>query len=169
MGFIDSVIASMEKVTDKDARHFGRKGMRWGVTTLPDGSTKGTPVAVKAVPGKAVKTSGGKGVKPSEDAIKVAEKKQIAKKSTTDALSNQELQAVVTRMQLEANYSRLAAQTKSPGKQFIDRMLGNKKQLDSVLAATGNTEVPGQIKSMLKDAASVGDTISKTDLSKIGK
>lgn len=165
MGFIDSVITSMEKVGAADALQYGRKGMRWGVTTLPDGSTKGTPVAVKAVPGKGVKTSGGKGVKPSEDAIKVATKKQIAKKSTTDALSNQELQAVVTRMQLEANYQRLSAQTKSPGRQFIEKLIKNPQERDKFLDAAGNSPVTKQI----KDALAVGDTISKTDLSKIGK
>lgn len=165
MGFIDSVIVSMEKVKASDAVQYGRKGMRWGVSTLPDGTTKGTPVAVKAVPGKGVKTSGGKGVAPAQDAIDAATKKQVAKKSTTDALSNKELQAVVTRMQLEANFARLSAQTKSPGRLFIEKLIKNPNERDKFLDAAGKSPVTKQF----KDAMSVGDTIGKTDLSKIGK
>lgn len=165
MGFIDSVLTAMEKVSSSDALQYGRKGMRWGVTTLPDGTTKGEPVAVKAIPGKGVKTSGGKGVAPSADAIDAATKKQVAKKSTTDALSNKDLQAVVTRMQLEANYSRLSAQTKSPGRQFIEKLIKNPQERDKFLDAAGKSPITTQI----KDALSVGDTIGKTDLSKVGK
>lgn len=165
MGFIDSVLASIERVSSDDALQYGRKGMRWGVRTQPDGTTKGEPVAVKAVPGKGVKTSGGKGVAPSADAIDAATKKQVAKKSTTDALSNKELQAVVTRMQLEASYKRLSDQTKSPGRAFIEKLIKNPNERDKFLEAAGNSPVTKQF----KDAMSVGDTIGKTDLSKIGK
>lgn len=145
------------EVLDRHLAHYGRKGMKWGVTTLSDGTT----VKTAAVPGKKVKTEGGKGAKPSEDAIKARVGRQVAKSSSTDALSNQELQAVVTRMQLEANYKRLTAEDKTAGQKFISRFFLNQKQrekdLENIesLYGTGATVVT---------AARVGQDIKKMKL-----
>lgn len=136
-GFLDGLLTALESYKPgKDASHYGKKGMRWGVTTLPDGTQTGNPraaVQVKQKPGKAVKTSGGRERSASEDAIAAKVGKQIARKSSTDALSNAELQAVVTRMQLEQNFTRLATPQKSAGRKFIENMLFNKQQRDNML------------------------------------
>lgn len=117
-------------------KHYGKKGMRWGVTTNPDGTTSGKPVAVGQRDGKKVKTKGGEERPAHPDAIKAAVGKQIAKKSSTDALSNQELQAVVTRMQLEANYSKLNSQNVSAGRAFINAIIGkNPKAVETNVKA----------------------------------
>lgn len=146
-GFIDRFLA-----------HYGVPGMKWGVRK-PAGAPPGpaSEVTVKATPGKRVKTSGGEKRPASEDAVKAATARQVAKKSTTDALSNQELQAVVSRMQLEANYQRLNAQNVSAGKKFIQAMLSNKQQRESALTAAN------QIHDAII-AKKVGDDISKVKL-----
>lgn len=76
--------------------HYGIKGMRWGVRKSEhEGGTraKRAPVPVSADKARA-----------QEHAAK------IGKKGDTSALSNQELQQLVQRMNLEQQYSRLAAQ-----------------------------------------------------------
>lgn len=145
--------------------HFGVRGMKWGVRK-PDGAGPGpaSEVGVKAVPGKKVKTSGGKQVAPSADAVKAAVGKQIAKRSSTDALSNAELQAVVTRMQLEANYKRLTDQTKSPGRKFIEKMMTDPKARNGVMENISDNQLAKQYAA----GKQVGDAIKNTDLSKIG-
>jgi hypothetical protein len=92
--------------------HYGVKGMRWGVT-------KNSPsaVSVSATPGRKVKTAGGTGQQASSDAVNAAVSRQKAKKSTTDALSNKELQDLVNRMNLEQQYDRL--RKKSVGEQAL--------------------------------------------------
>jgi len=71
---------------DDVLEHFGVKGMHWGVrrSRLPS----------------------------SSDAARVNSSKKIAKKSGTDALSTKDLQELVTRMNLEQQYSRM---TSKPG------------------------------------------------------
>lgn len=84
--------------------HFGVKGMHWG-------SRKNR-----------MATSG----PPSHDATKAAEAKaKIGKKGNTSVLSNQELQALVTRMNLERQFSTLSSQNKkeNPGAKFAKELL----------------------------------------------
>lgn len=135
--FLDRFLTSYEPATPEDAVQYGKLGMRWGVTTRSDGTKVGKPrageVEVKAVPGRKVKTSGGAGKPASEDAIRAKVGRQVAKKSSTDALSNQELQAVVQRMQLEANYRRLSSEDKTAGQKFINRFFLNQQKRESDL------------------------------------
>lgn len=90
--------------------HYGILGMKWGKRRSKEEiSAERQQVEVKIKAGKGVvKTSGGKELQPHDDAIKAKASKQRARASTTDALSNQELQALVTRMNLEQQYARLA-------------------------------------------------------------
>lgn len=143
--FLDGLLTAMESASDEDAVQYGKLGMRWGVKTNPDGTKSGTPrseVTVKTTPGKKVKTSGGRERPAHEDAIKARVGQQIAKKSSTDALSNQELQAVVQRMQLEANYQKLSAQNVSAGRAFINTFIGKNPK-----AIEGNVKAASQIRS----------------------
>lgn len=122
--------------------HYGVKGMRWGVRRArgSDGRVVETPVSVKTTPGKRVKTSGGTGQKPSEDAVRVATARQKAKKSSLDSLSNKELQELVNRMNLEQQYSRLSGGKKNAGRKFIENQLkaeGRKKLAAATAAVTG--------------------------------
>lgn len=142
--FLDGVLTALERyVPGQDAKQFGVKGMRWGVRKDPSaGPGPASEVTVKTRPGKKVKTEGGKERPASEDAIKAAVGRQIAKKSTTDALSNEELQAVVTRMQLEQNFQRLNANNVSAGRKFINTFIGkNPKEMQA------NTKAASQIRS----------------------
>lgn len=74
-----------------DIRHYGIKGMRWGV--------RRTRAQIDA---------------DSADVVtKKSTQAKIAKNRTTDVLSNQELQALNTRLQLEQNYAQLVAREKA--------------------------------------------------------
>lgn len=79
--------------------HYGVKGMRWGIRKSEhEGGTraKRAPVPVSADKAKANEAAS-----------------RVGKKGDTSALSNQELQQLVQRMNLEQQYSRLSSQ---PGK-----------------------------------------------------
>ena len=124
---------------DTKLEHFGVKGMRWGVT-----KDKRIPqdVAVRMKPGKKLKTKGGKKFPASEDAIRAAIGKQVARKSTTDALSNAQLREVVQRMQLEQQFSQLGGRTTrlESGKKFLKALVGIGSTVDQAygMANTGN-------------------------------
>lgn len=108
--------------TENWFEHFGVMGMHWGkrkADVVPDGETQ----VQQKKPGVKLQTRGGKGIPASEDAKTAAVSKQKAKSSTTDSLSNQELQNLVTRMNLEQQYEKLTTAQVSPGKKFINKLL----------------------------------------------
>lgn len=100
--------------------HFGVKGMHWGRS-----KNNGQPVSVSVTttPGKKLFTKGGENQPAHADAKQAAAAKQIAKKSSTDALSTPELQNLVTRMNLESQYSKLTTAQVSPGRKYVNNML----------------------------------------------
>lgn len=142
--FVDfEYISPSSEMSQEDAvadflAHYGTKGMKWGVRT--DGSVTSTTtknshlrrgeqnVTVKQRPGTFVKTSGGKRQTASSDAVKTAAARQVAKKSTTDALSTKQLEDAVKRMQVEQKFDKLAKQTdrRDRGRRFIESITGNK-------------------------------------------
>lgn len=124
----------------------GVKGMKWGVRKR---DKTPTDVVVKTNPGRRVKAKGGKYHGASEDAIKAAIARQTARKSTVDSLSNQELQALVTRMNLEQQYSRLSADRMTAGQKFAKNLA---KQADPEVS----------VHYLTKGAASVGKTVNPT-------
>lgn len=115
--------------------HYGVKGMKWGVTTVDRASTVTLTREKKALlnskdvtvtqrrAGTYVKTKGGKRQKASDDAVKAHAGRQKAKKSTTDALTNDELKAVVERLRLEQEYAKLDAKVKRRGQNFVLQLL----------------------------------------------
>lgn len=103
--------------------HYGVKGMKWGVRRKRPGMTR---VEVAAPAGRRVQTRGGSGQRASEDAIRAAVARQKARKSTTDSLSNRELQELVTRLNLEQQYERLRPRRPSEqvAKFITDTLIG---------------------------------------------
>lgn len=97
--------------------HHGVKGMRWGVR-------RSAPSARVSVTqrGKKLKAKGGVGRKAAPEAVKVAELRQVRKKSGVSALSNEDLQAYQKRLNLEQNVTNL--ERNQPGvKNWIARTL----------------------------------------------
>lgn len=126
--------------------HHGVLGMKWGVhRNKPSGPVQ---VSVVAPTGKRVKTSGGQNHPASADALKVAALKQRGKASSVSSLSNAELQQAVARMNLEQQYSRLAAPKQNAGKKFIAALLGNtaKQQAQRVVNDAATQRVNDALK-----------------------
>lgn len=111
--------------------HYGIKGMRWGV--------RRTRAQLDS---------------DSADAAKKKELQTVVKKNrgSTDPLSNQELQSLVTRLNLEQQYTSLTTKEnvkkKSNGEKFVADIVQNvaKKQSQYVL----NTVAQNQIDDLLK-------------------
>ena len=126
----DGPVISHTPSFDEALAHYGVKGMKWGVRKRDKAPQGPADIEVKAKPGKAIKTKGGERHGASEDAIAKAVLKQKAKASTIDSLSNEELQALTKRLQLEANYTKLINGEESrKGKSFVDKLLG--KEVDA--------------------------------------
>lgn len=110
--------------------HFGVKGMRWGVRK------DAVEVSTSSAPGRKVSAIGGQNQPAHDDAVRAAASKQKAKASTTDALSTKELQDLVTRMNLEQQYSNLTNRGKSSslekGQKQVKTILGIAKTYNEV-------------------------------------
>jgi 2'-5' RNA ligase len=120
--------------------HHGVKGMHWGIrrSLQERAAARRVPTPVKAASvqtttGKhKVETSGGAKHPASADALRAAEHEQKLKKSGAHALSNQELQALAQRMQLEQQVEQLRGKKpKGVGQKFVDDLMK-----DPVAAAT---------------------------------
>lgn len=141
MAFVEAAIA--------DAKQYGVKGMHWGVRKdrsggVPPGETRVT----QTKPGGKISTAGGKSVPASEDALRAAKARQVARGSGTHALSNKELQDLVTRLNLEQQYERLATQKRNKGADFVTKTLKNvaKQQVQSLAQEAISKQVASAIK-----------------------
>lgn len=110
---------------DEILEHHGIKGMKWGVRRSRGGSTGRS--------GKSSKT----GHEPASDAARARELHSRAKSSGTHTLSNQELQHLTQRMNLEQQYSRLTStssnkSTIKKGYTAIKAVLGVAKTVQEV-------------------------------------
>jgi hypothetical protein len=127
--------------------HYGVQGMRWGVRR---GSKGPQSVTLTAKPGKKIRTAGGKGFEASPEAKSAAAFKQIAKKSGPQALSNDQMKQLVTRMNLEQQYSKMLAANKpqkNAGRAFIEKeaaKLAKKKGPDLFDWLIGDYRTPAQ-------------------------
>jgi uncharacterized protein YqfA (UPF0365 family) len=111
-----------------DLRHYGIKGMRWGV--------RRTRAQIDA---------------DSADAkAKKAAQAKIAKNRTTDVLSNQELQALNTRMQLEQNYSQLVTREKANAPQ--SPMAKGGKWAKGFVSDVANQQAKNMTNAIIKEA-----------------
>lgn len=112
----DLKTAAANRVAKIDSKQAAKNAKKVAKTAPQD-------VKIKETPGKKLKTEGGKNQPASEDAKRAAALNQKAKKSTVDSLDNKELKDLVTRMQLEQNYSNLTAQRKGFGRKFSEGVL----------------------------------------------
>lgn len=96
--------------------HHGVKGQKWGVRR---NTTRAVTVSQK---GKKLKSTGGVGHTPHQDAVKAQTLGQIRKKSGVHALSNDELQAYQRRLNLEQSVKQL--EVRQPGaKNWVKRTM----------------------------------------------
>ena len=117
-------------ISHEDLVHFGIPGMKWGVRKTPSSSSAPsgpTDVVVTSTRGRktTLKAKGGTQQPPSKDAIETITAVQKSRASGMVTLSNSELRAAVTRMNLEQQYIKLTAAEKNKGQQFIEKLLGS--------------------------------------------
>lgn len=115
---------------DEFLEHFGVRGMKWGVRR--GGASKSSKPKARSV------------TKMSMDAVAAKKHKATAKKSSTDALSNKDLQALVTRMNLEQQYKKLAEKegnTITKGQSAVRTVLGVVKTANDVYTTVNSPGV----------------------------
>jgi 2'-5' RNA ligase len=125
---VDPTVAHVMDLGADFLEHYGVKGMRWGQRKAPPTavSAQGTSVVRAGNKRKTkIKVEGGENHEAHPDAIQVAEARAKLKKSGTVALSNQELQTVAKRLQLETQVAQL---TSNRGQKFIQRQLEQQGQ-----------------------------------------
>lgn len=97
---------------DDILEHYGIKGMKWGV--------RRTDAQLARARGKKFKETP-KNMQ-SKDAKKAKSVKEKVKTQGIDALSNDELQELTRRINLESNYNRLSEPTKKKGKSKVKQI-----------------------------------------------
>jgi 2'-5' RNA ligase len=129
--------------------HYGVKGMKWGVRRAASPREAQAQSVVRSVGKTKVKATGGENQPAHIDAIKAATFKQKLKKSGHASLSNQELQDLANRLNLEQQVSRLMStptKATSPGKQFVaETLTGVGKQQTQRLANEAATAATNQL------------------------
>jgi hypothetical protein len=125
--------------------HVGVRGMRWGVHRSRSSRSA-------AARGKASTHRRGT---VSPDAARAQQLKRTVKKSGTQALSNKDLQDLVTRMNLESQHGRLNEQHVNSGKKFITNVLKDvgRQQATSLAAQYGPKGAAWVAKKIAKKAA----------------
>ena len=134
---------------ERELKHYGVKGMKWGVRKDESSATSGPqPVVItQKRPGTFAKASGGGGHQMTDDAVNSLSIRQKAKTSTTDSLSNAELKQVVERMQLEQKYAQLLynSDRRSLGARFAAGFFGYKRYDGNKRRYEDNNERLGEI------------------------
>jgi hypothetical protein len=142
-----------EEFIDDYLKHFGVKGMRWGVRREADVTTSvRLDQGVRRRRTKIV-AKGGESHPAHTDAIKAAVQKRKLKKSGTDALSTDELRSLSNRLQLETQVQVLAS---PKGKKFVQRQIEQEGQ-KAVGRGVGKA-APFVAKKAKKGAATVATT-----------
>lgn len=149
---VDHEFAQLAELGAEFLTHHGVKGMKWGQRNAQFQSNRHARrvSAEKAIrekrPAQEVKaldtigtskrkqssisTKGGEDHPPTPEAISVAVQKQKIKKSGLSALSNNELQEVQRRLNLENDVKRLMVGDRTAGQKFIDGLLGRGSKED---------------------------------------
>lgn len=116
--------------------HYGVKGMKWGVRRAERAEKKAQ---------KRYENS-------SEDSRAAQNAAKKIKKGSVDALSNQELQALVTRMNLEQQLSGLQEKkkTKSAGQKFVEEVA--REQFKNTVSGAIRDSIGAAGKKIIADA-----------------
>lgn len=142
----------MSHPTVAELRHYGVKGMRWGVRKGEGTPTAKTPVSIEQR-GKKLKTAGGEGNAAHPDAALARGYAQVAKKSGIIALSNNELRAYNERLNLEQNALRLQATQVNPGAKFAKDLLIDVGKQELRAAMQGKVSPMSQVAAAVRGAA----------------
>lgn len=97
-----------------ELKHWGIKGMKWGVRRYQNKDGSLTPA------GKKRYSDGGTS---SSSTSKSSQTSQQPKKKTVSEMSDQELRDTVNRLRLEQDYAKLNPEKVSRGKKFVDNLL----------------------------------------------
>lgn len=139
--------------SDAVLAHFGVKGMHWGVR-------KEEPEAV--APSKPARR-----VADSLDVKAVNKTTSKVEANGTRVLSNKELQGLITRMNLEQQYTKLIEGPEvKPGKTFIDKLLSNAnkaQQLNNHL----NSPLAKVLIKNAKNGIKLSQKVAKTKTAKV--
>lgn len=149
--------ALFDAIAAKGLKHYGIKGMKWGVRKRGGPTTTSVATGGKNTSRTKVQLSEGRKEKAkgvSDDAARAAISKEVIKTSkSTASLSNKELQDLVTRMNLEQQYERLSEGQKSAGQKFVAQLLGTagKQQASAIVnqqaaKAVGNYMGTGSVR-----------------------
>lgn len=127
---------------DEALKHYGVKGMKWGVRKDRSGS--------------------GRKPAPSEDkATANSYAARVGRRGNTDNLSNRELQALVTRMNLESQYSKLDKSRIEKGRKFTKTTIetaNTGKQAWNLLPGTVKAGIGKKVVSAAISAAVIAGT-----------
>ena len=135
--------------TKRQLTHYGIKGMHWGVRR-EDPHPTSDRVETKNGKIRSVTLSKARQENNSEshDAARAAILKKTAATKSTDSLSNKELQDLVTRMNLEQQYSRLTQPANGSAKKMITDILVNqgKQELTKFVQQQATKQIANALK-----------------------
>lgn len=97
-----------------ELKHWGIKGMKWGVRRYQNKDGSLTPAGKKRY---------SDGSTSSSSTSKSSQTPQQPKKKTVSEMSDQELRDAVNRLRLEQDYAKLNPEKVSRGKKFVDNLL----------------------------------------------
>lgn len=122
--------------------HYGVRGMKWGVRKK-GGSVSSAPKPI------------------SEDAKTAAAAREKAKKSGPESLTNQEMRAVVERMNLEQQYAKLNPRKLKLGEAIVQNLLDNPELAVAGARFAAGPSASPETKRYLDYADSMARTIAK--------
>lgn len=138
--------------------HYGIKGMKWGVRRTPEQLRRARgklPWEGKVQErrerkaAQARQKTADKARPASDDARRASEARRVARNAGVAKLSNQDLQHLVNRMNLENQYTKLLGDDqKSTGRKFIDNLL----KAETQAIKQGKPSPTGQMTKGLKSA-----------------
>lgn len=97
-----------------ELKHWGIKGMKWGVRRYQNKDGSLTPAGKKRY---------SDGSTSSSSTSKSSQTSQQAKKKTVSEMSDQEIRDAVNRLRLEQDYAKLNPEKVTRGKKFVDNLL----------------------------------------------